>query len=72
MASVDGIVTKFDPAEKSRTYVFPNGSVVVLKDITELIVRPSGTHRLKTADGHSHIIPAGWIHIELEINDWSV
>jgi hypothetical protein len=67
-----GNVTKFEKPEKERTYYFPNNEKVVLKEVTELVVRPSGTHRLKTADGKSHIVPAGWIHIELDIDDWTV
>jgi hypothetical protein len=67
-----GTETKFNPPEKERIYYFPNNEKVVLKEVKELVVRPSGTHRLKTADGKSHIIPTGWIHIELDIEDWTV
>ena len=59
-----GNVTLFNPPEKKRVYYFPNDEYVVLKEVIELVVRPSGTHRLKTTDGKSHIIPTGWIHIE--------
>jgi len=71
MAELEGAKTVFDPHETERTYEFPNGEKVTLKDVCELVVRPSGTHRLKTGDGHSHIIPSGWIHIELVIKEWS-
>ena len=67
-----GEPTIFNPPEKVRTYYFPNNETVVLKDVTELVVRSSGTHRLKTSDGKSHIIPTGWIHIELDISGWTV
>lgn len=66
-----GNATVFTPPEKTRTYRFPCGEAVVLHDVTELVVRPSGTHRLKTADGKSHIVPTGWIHIELDIENWT-
>ena len=49
--------------EDLRVYVFPNQQFVVLANVTELIVRPSGSHRLKTKDGFMHIIPTGWLHI---------
>lgn len=68
---VDDNAIQFNPPEKSRIYHFPSGDVE-LKDVTELIVRDSGTHRLKTKDGKSHIVPAGWLHIELDIKDWAV
>lgn len=34
--------------EKSRTYYFPNGATVELTEVTEIVVRESGAHRLKT------------------------
>jgi hypothetical protein len=58
--------------EKERIYVFPNNEKVVLKNVTELIVRDSGTHRLKTADGKLHIVRNGWIHIEIDETEWTV
>jgi len=67
-----GEPTIFNPPEKKRIYHFSKGDKVILRNVTELVVRPSGTHRLKTADGKSHVIPTGWIHIELVIKDWSV
>lgn len=70
MANI-GDHTTFNPPEKFRTYRFPNDEYVRLENVTELIVRPSGTHRLKTADGKFHIISTGWIHIALDIKDWT-
>jgi hypothetical protein len=67
-----GTETKFNPPEKERIYHFPNNEKVVLKGVTELVVRPSGTHRIRTADGKAHIIPIGWLHVELDIEDWTV
>lgn len=58
--------------EKKRTYVFPGNEKVELFDVIELIVRPSGTHRLKTNDKKLHIIPLGWIHIEIDEEEWTV
>jgi hypothetical protein len=64
-----------EPEEK-RTYTFPDGDQVVLKNVHEVIVRPSGTHRVKTYSRGVptlHIIPAGWIHIEIKTRSgkWS-
>lgn len=64
--------TVFNPPEKSRVYIFPNDEKVTLENVTELMVSNSGNHRLKTQDGKHHIIPVGWLHIELEIDNWTV
>jgi hypothetical protein len=61
---------KLDPPEKETVYYFPRNEKVELKEVTELIVSDSGTHYLKTKDGKSHTIPIGWIHIELDIEEW--
>lgn len=59
--------------EQTRTYYFPNNEQVKLMNVVELIVRDSGTHRLKTADNKLHIIPIGWLHIEIEDKgEWTV
>lgn len=58
--------------EKTRTYSFPKGEVVELLQVVELIVSDSGNHRLKTADGLLHIVPTGWLHIEiLDDGEWT-
>ena len=58
--------------EKSRTYRFADGEIQLSK-VTELVVRDSGTHRLKTNDGHLHIIAPGWLAIEIEDDgEWTV
>ena len=58
--------------ERKRTYHFPGGDIVVLHGLVEIIVRESGSHRVKTADGKFHIIASGWIHIEIErCGDWA-
>lgn len=64
-------MTKLDPQEKSRVYTFPGGEVR-LENVVEFCARASGTHRLKTADGKLHIVPTGWIHIEIDTTAWTV
>ena len=56
----------FPISEEKRTYYFPGGEKVILYNLTEIIVRKSGSHRIKTADGKSHIIAGGWLHIEIQ------
>ena len=65
-------LTALNPTEKSRTYTFPNGEKVALKDVTHFLARDSGTHRLQTADGKLHIVPVGWLHIEIEASAFTV
>ena len=43
---ITGFKTKLHEIE--RAYTFPNNNIISLEDVIELIVRPSGTHRLKT------------------------
>ena len=60
-------------AEDSREYIFPSRNIK-LEKVIGLIVRPSGTHRVRTADGMLHIISSGWyaIHIVDKKQDWTV
>jgi len=64
---IEGLKTKVK--ETKRIYSFPGNWHVVLDNVEELIVRPSGTHRLRTKDGNLHIVPIGWIHIEIDSPD---
>tara|TARA_R110002051_G_scaffold60546_9_gene110942 strand:+ start:54563 stop:54805 length:243 start_codon:yes stop_codon:yes gene_type:complete len=59
---IEGEVTVLD--ETLRTYKFPVGTVEI-HDVVELIVRPSGTHRLRDAAGKLHVIRSNWIAIEI-------
>jgi hypothetical protein len=61
-----------NPVERSRTYSFPKGETIRLENVTHLAVSASGTHRLKTADGHLHIVPVGFLHIDIDADDWTL
>lgn len=61
---------RIDPPEKSRTYYFPSGKLTI-ENVVAVCVRPSGTHRVETADGRKWIIPPTWIGIELDVTDWT-
>lgn len=65
-------MTELNPAERSRTYEFPNGETVTLENVTHLAVSASGTHRIKTGDGMLHIVPVGWHHIVIDADDWTL
>ncbi len=62
---------KLDPPEKRRVYHFPGGDTLALENVVALCVRPSGNHRLETADGRRWIVAAGWLAVELEVEGWS-
>ncbi len=64
-------MNKLDPIEKTRTYTFPQNEVVVLKEVTQFLARPTN-HRLLTADGKLHIVPSGWIHVEIEAEGFTL
>ncbi len=65
-------LTKLNPAEKSRAYTFPNGDTILLTNVTHFLARESGTHRLQTGDGKLHIIPVGWLHVEIDADSFTV
>ena len=56
--------------EKSRTYIFGGGNVRI-DNVERVCVRPSGGHRIETADGRKFIVNAGWLAIEIEAESWS-
>ena len=59
--------------EKKRIYHFPNRETVILEKVIELKVSESGNHRLKTDDKKLHIVPNGWIHIEIhDESEWTL
>jgi hypothetical protein len=63
--------------EQSRTYFFPKDEKVTLNKVFEVKVSPSGTHRINTRTEVGlvklHIIPTGWLHIEIDTpkQDWT-
>jgi hypothetical protein len=65
-------LTKLNPAEKSRTYTFPGGEKITLEKVTHFLARESGTHRLQTEDGKLHIVPVGWLHVEIDAGSFTV
>ena len=57
--------------EQNRIYYFPNNEIVKITGVTHVNVSNSGHHRLNTNDGKKHIVPPGWIHIELDMKEWT-
>lgn len=49
-------------AEEFRQYSFPTGSVTITAPV-QLCVTKSGSHRVLDAQGNSHYIPSGFLHI---------
>lgn len=71
MAELDGTTTHLN--ETSRTYRF-GGADITFNNVVELTIKPSGSHRLKTADGQLHIVRGTWLAISIvdETADWTV
>ncbi len=65
-------LTRLNPPERKRTYHFPVGKSFTLTDVTHLLARPSGTHRIQTGDGKKWIVPGGWLAIELDVDEWTL
>lgn len=51
--------------ESQRTYTFPGGDTVTIKNPLELKVSESGGHRIKAAD-LNYYIPPGWICLSFD------
>jgi hypothetical protein len=56
--------------EKSRTYHYGEGTSFTVDNVVKLCVRPSGNHRLETADGKKLIVAGGWLAIEINCEAW--
>jgi len=53
-------------SEQWREYHFADGNRIRIENPLKLNVSASGGHRLYDAQGRSHYIPTGWIHLEWE------
>lgn len=56
-------------SEASRTYNFGSKGFVKIDSPLKLSVSPSGGHRIFSADGKSHYIPAGWIQLSWAVRE---
>lgn len=65
-------LTKLNFPERKRIYHYPSGETIEVKNVTHLLIRPSGTHRLMTANGRKWIITPGWLAIELDMDEWTL
>lgn len=64
-------IRKLDSPERKRIYIFPGGDRVEFVHVTGLEVRPSGRHRVETADGQKAIVAAHWLAIEIDVDAWT-
>ena len=56
-------------SEQWREYQFLGGDVIRIDSPLKLNVSESGGHRIFDAEGVSHYIPAGWIHLKWTAKD---
>lgn len=62
---------ELEPVEAWREYTFPGGDKVKIENVAKVAVSESGTHRLETSTGRKHIVPSGWVHIEIDVAAWT-
>jgi hypothetical protein len=55
-------------SEQWRRYTWEFGRNVILRSPLWLHVSENG-HRVFTADGNSHYVPLGWVHLEWRAKD---
>ncbi|MEG3178728.1 hypothetical protein C8J44_3645 [Sphingomonas sp. PP-CE-3A-406] len=56
-------------SEQWREYQFLNGQAIRINSPLKLNVSASGGHRIFDAEGISHYVPAGWIHLKWTVKD---
>jgi hypothetical protein len=56
-------------SEQWREYRFLGGETIRINRPLRLNVSESGGHRIFDAEGVSHYIPAGWIHLQWVVED---
>lgn len=50
-------------SEEWREYEFNDGAKIKIVSPLKLNVSSSGGHRIFSADGLSHYVPSGWLHL---------
>ena len=56
-------------SEGYRTYEFESGRCISILNPIALSVSKSGGHRVWDAQGISHYVPSGWVHLYWEVKD---
>jgi hypothetical protein len=56
-------------SEAERVYNFGSKGFVKIQNPEQLSVSDSGGHRIFSADGKSHYIPAGWIQLTWTVKE---
>lgn len=64
--------TTLNPPERKRVYRFADGKLITYFDVMKLAVSERGTHRLELKDGRKVIVPAGFLAIELDVDNWTL
>jgi hypothetical protein len=68
-------MAELTPPERKRVYHVEGGHKFELTIVTHFLARPSGTHRLRTADGRLWVIPAAVVNrsaIEIDADGWTL
>jgi hypothetical protein len=56
--------------ERSRRYIFPDGEMILLTNISGLFISDSGTHYLNCTQGKV-IVRKGWLAIYIDMDYWT-
>jgi hypothetical protein len=56
-------------SEEQRIYNFGQKGFVKINKPLYLSVSPSGGHRIYSADGQSHYVPAGWVQLSWTVGE---
>lgn len=62
---------QLDPPEKLRRYHFTKDSVIEFENVVRVEIRPSGKHRIETAEGRKAFVASGWLWMEIETDEWT-
>lgn len=57
--------------ERSRTYIYADGSTLKFTNVVALAAPPGRSHRLITAEGKKYIVVPGFLAIEVDADGWS-
>jgi hypothetical protein len=63
--------TVLNPPERRRTYHFAGGDTITFENVVRIEVRPSGKHRIETADGRKVFVSPDWLWLEIDVDAWT-
>jgi hypothetical protein len=62
---------ELNPPERSRTYVYGDGSEITINNVARICIRDSGSNRIETTDGQKWVILAGFKAVRIDMDSWT-